>query len=161
MKRNSSASTIITQNKQEKQEKLRKKIYTLLNYCKRRIKTKYFGANRKRQQTQYTKKKETTQHGCSNLISQLRLISQHIKKQTREEETEAKNKHTHHTLPRRHAAGWQQISTQKSRTGKKDVHACVAKRVANCVDCIYFLIVQQHQITHTHHTETLKFLLIV
>lgn len=48
MKRNSSASTIITQNKQEKQEKLRKKIYTLLNYCKRRIKTKYFGANRKR-----------------------------------------------------------------------------------------------------------------
>lgn len=77
MKRNSSASTIITQNKRERKrnrkisEKKKKIIiHTVKNYCKRR-RNKYFGANR---EGEITEEKKTT-NGCSNLISQLRLIS--------------------------------------------------------------------------------------
>lgn len=61
MKRNSSASTIITQNKRESEKKNRKIsekkkiiIHTVKNYCKRR-RNKYFEANREGEITEEKK----------------------------------------------------------------------------------------------------------
>lgn len=61
MKRNSSASTIITQNKQENK---RKKIYTV-KLLQTKSKTKYFGANRASDK-KHNKKKQ--QHKTDALI---------------------------------------------------------------------------------------------